>query len=197
MSTLSSRERIMESALTLFAQKGISGTSVEEIAAECGMKAPNLYKYFKGKEDIFVGLEDYIESKYRQSMNRGVNNAVWIHNAEEFKIYSIGQIRFTMTDDMMIRVRKMLTIEQFKNDYFKEKTSFHQFYFLREQFSDIFRSLIKQGTIEDEDPEMLAIEFFAPVSIMIQLCDREPAKKDEVMGMIELFIDRFIKKVFR
>ena len=82
MSTVSSREKILESALTLFSEKGCSGTSVEEIAAECGMKAPNLYKYFKGKEDIINELGDYIESKYQKSMNRGVNNAVWIHNAE-------------------------------------------------------------------------------------------------------------------
>ena len=82
MSTLSSRERILESALTLFSQKGFDGTSVEEIAAECGMKAPNLYKYFKGKGDIIDGLNDYIENKYQQSMKSGMNNAVWIHNAE-------------------------------------------------------------------------------------------------------------------
>lgn len=197
MSTVSSRERILESALTLFSVKGSSGTSVEEIAAECGMKAPNLYKYFKGKEDITNELGDYIESKYQKSMNRGVNNAVWIHNAEEFKMYSLGQIRFTMTDDMMIKVRKMLAMEQFRNDLYREQLSFHQFYFLQKQFSEIFKFLIKQGTIEDNDPEMLAIEFFAPVSILMQLTDREPDKKDEVMGMIELFIDRFIKRCFK
>ncbi|MCR5391513.1 MAG: TetR/AcrR family transcriptional regulator [Lachnospiraceae bacterium] len=197
MSTVSSREKILESALTLFSQKGFDGTSVEEIAAECGMKAPNLYKYFKGKEDIIDGLNDYIENKYQQSMKRGVNNAVWIHNAEELKMYSLGQIRFTMTDDMMIRVRKMLALEQFRNEFYREKSSFHQVYFLQKQFSEIFKFLIKQGTIEDDDPEMLAIEFFAPVSILMQLSDREPDKKDEVMGMIELLIDRFIKRCFK
>ena len=196
MSADSSRERILEAALTVFSRQGCDSTSVEEIAAECGMKAPNLYKYFKGKSDIIAELENYIENKYEQSMNRGVNTALWIHNAEEFKIYSTAQIKFTMTDDMMIRVRKMLTLEQFKNEFLKEKASFHQFYFLQKMFTDIFRSLIKQGVIEDEDPEILAIEYFAPVSILMQLCDREPDKKDEVMGMIELCIDRFIKRTF-
>ena len=112
-------------------------------------------------------------------------------------MYSLGQIRFTMTDDMMIKVRKMLAMEQFRNDLYREQLSFHQFYFLQKQFSEIFKFLIKQGTIEDNDPEMLAIEFFAPVSILMQLTDREPDKKDEVMGMIELFIDRFIKRCFK
>ena len=196
MSADSSRERILEAALTVFSKQGCSSTSVEEIAAECGMKAPNLYKYFKGKDDIITELENYIENKYKQSMNRGVNNTLWIHNAEEFRIYSTEQIKYTINDDMMIRVRKLLTLEQFKNEFHREKASFHQFYFLQKMFADIFKSLIKQGAIEDEDPEILAIEYFAPISLLLQLCDREPDKKDEVMGMIELCIDRFIKRTF-
>ena len=196
MSADSSRERILEAALTLFSEKGISGTSVEEIATECGMKAPNLYKYFKSKEDIIDELENHIENRYQQAMNRGLNTTPWIHNAEEFRIYCTDQIKFTMTNEMMIKVRKVLIIEQYKNEFFREKSSFHQFYYLREQFSGIFKFLIKQGAIEDEDPDMLALEYFAPISILLQLSDREPEKRDEVMGMMELCIDRFIKRTF-
>jgi len=39
-------------ALTLFAENGYDGTSVEQIASIVGIKAPSLYKHFKGKEDI-------------------------------------------------------------------------------------------------------------------------------------------------
>lgn len=51
MSTDSNRERILNAALNLFSKQGYDGTSVDEIAAECGMKAPNLYRYFKGKDE--------------------------------------------------------------------------------------------------------------------------------------------------
>ena len=39
-----------------------------------------------------------------------------------------------------------------------------------------------------------ALEFIAPVSLLIQLCDRAPDKEDEVMTTIEEHIDIFIER---
>ena len=49
---MSTKEKILETALTLFAKNGYDGTSVEQIAQDVGVKAPSLYKHFKGKDDI-------------------------------------------------------------------------------------------------------------------------------------------------
>lgn len=53
---MTTKERILEAALTLFAENGYDGTSVEQIATEVGIKAPSLYKHYKGKEDILNAL---------------------------------------------------------------------------------------------------------------------------------------------
>ena len=49
---MSTKEKILDAALTLFAENGYDGTSVEQIASIVGIKAPSLYKHYKGKEDI-------------------------------------------------------------------------------------------------------------------------------------------------
>ena len=53
---MSTKEKILEAALSLFAENGYDGTSVEQIANIVGIKAPSLYKHFKGKEDILNSL---------------------------------------------------------------------------------------------------------------------------------------------
>ena len=53
MSELSTRDRILDSALTLFSEKGYDGVGVDLIAENAGIKGPSLYRHFKGKEDIF------------------------------------------------------------------------------------------------------------------------------------------------
>ena len=40
MSIDSNREKILNAALDLFSSQGYDGTSVDEVAAKCGMKAP-------------------------------------------------------------------------------------------------------------------------------------------------------------
>jgi AcrR family transcriptional regulator len=52
----SSRERILEASLDLFARRGFDGTSMREIAAAVGMRASSLYNHFAGKEAILAAL---------------------------------------------------------------------------------------------------------------------------------------------
>jgi AcrR family transcriptional regulator len=48
------RERILESALSLFAEKGYARTTTAEIARAVGVAEGTLYRHFADKKDIFV-----------------------------------------------------------------------------------------------------------------------------------------------
>lgn len=61
---MSTKDRILDEALTLFSENGYDGTSVEQIAEKVGIKAPSLYKHFKGKEDILNAIIDNAEARY-------------------------------------------------------------------------------------------------------------------------------------
>ena len=67
---MSTKDRILEEALTLFAENGYDGTGVEQIAEKVGIKAPSLYKHFKGKEDIMTALIDSAEEHYDEITTR-------------------------------------------------------------------------------------------------------------------------------
>lgn len=49
---MSTRERIIEVSLELFAKRGFSGTSVRDIAKVVGVRESALYKHFMNKQDI-------------------------------------------------------------------------------------------------------------------------------------------------
>jgi AcrR family transcriptional regulator len=48
-----SRQKILETARRLFAERGYDGCNVSEIAREAGMSQGNIYWYFSSKEEIF------------------------------------------------------------------------------------------------------------------------------------------------
>lgn len=50
--------KLLESALTLFSEKGYEGTSIREIIEGAGVTRPVLYYYFENKEDLFTRLVD-------------------------------------------------------------------------------------------------------------------------------------------
>jgi len=49
--TETTRERILDVAERLFAQKGFAGTVVRDIARDTGLTAPSLYNHFDGNEN--------------------------------------------------------------------------------------------------------------------------------------------------
>jgi len=56
--TPSSPERILQSALTLFSEKGYDATSVREICAASGITKPTLYHFYGSKEGVYRALVD-------------------------------------------------------------------------------------------------------------------------------------------
>jgi AcrR family transcriptional regulator len=52
------REQLIEVARRLFAEKGVEGTSVEEIAASAEVSKPVVYEHFGGKEGLYAVVVD-------------------------------------------------------------------------------------------------------------------------------------------
>jgi AcrR family transcriptional regulator len=50
------RGEILDAALAVFAEKGYTGGSMRDIAARVGVSEPALYRYFPGKEALFLAL---------------------------------------------------------------------------------------------------------------------------------------------
>ncbi len=52
--TTTRREQILQTAATLFAERGFHGVSMHDIGGACGISGPALYKHFAGKDDILT-----------------------------------------------------------------------------------------------------------------------------------------------
>lgn len=58
MSGQQRREQLVEVGRSLFAEKGVDATSVEEIAARAGVSKPVVYEHFGGKEGLYAVVVD-------------------------------------------------------------------------------------------------------------------------------------------
>lgn len=50
------RDRILNAAEALFAERGLAGTAVRDIAAEAGLTAASLYNHFESKEALYEAV---------------------------------------------------------------------------------------------------------------------------------------------
>jgi AcrR family transcriptional regulator len=57
----STRERILEEGLALMSQSGLSGVTLGVLADQVGMSKSGLFAHFRSKEDVQIGLLQYME----------------------------------------------------------------------------------------------------------------------------------------
>ena len=141
-------------------------------------------------------IASIFEDVYKEKIKFKENAPEIIHNADDLKRFSMAQIRNTINDDNIRKLRRMTTMEQYKNKYLCDKATEHQYSNIITSFTNIMASLMKQGAIKECDPETLALVYAAPVSILIQLYDREPERKREILKKAEAHIDLFIDTYF-
>ena len=52
------RQQLLDIGRRLFAERGLEGTSIEEIAAQAGVSKPVVYEHFGGKEGLYAVVVD-------------------------------------------------------------------------------------------------------------------------------------------
>ncbi len=190
---MSTKEKILDAALTLFAENGYDGTSVEQIASTVGIKAPSLYKHYKGKEDILTALIDSAETRYGEMFGSENNIGKVPQSREEFIKVTMERISFTMRDPMIRKIRTLLVQEQFRNERISEVTTRHQLDGIQRMFAKIIKRMMDEGIAKKDDPELLAVELTAPAVLQIARSDRQPQYEEECMEYIEKHLRHFCK----
>ena len=101
-------------------------------------------------------------------------------------------VSITIHDEKIIMTRKVLTLEQFRDDRARDLATKHFLTGLTEMFTRIFTGMMEKELLRKDDPEMLAFAYTAPISVLIHLCDREPEKTEDATAQIEAFSRHFI-----
>ena len=91
----------------------------------------------------------------------------------------------------------MLVIEQFRNRPLAGLQTKQNYSDVLRYFTGLMKQLIRQGVLAEDDPEIMAAQFCLPISVWINLCDREPDRESEVMELVDKHIRQFFRRYQR
>lgn len=184
------KEEILNAALTVFAQKGYEGALLRDISASLGITKPALYKHFESKEALWNAMIDSAQRYYSEHIGL-ISDIPIPDDWEEFRELSLRQINFTLHDKTVRCVRRLLMKEQFRDERIGTLATRHFVTDIEERFTKVFAGMMEKGLVKSSDPALLAFEYTAPVTVMIHYCDREPDKEPEIIKKIEAHIRQF------
>ena len=187
------KERILAAALEMFSQNGYAGTNIRELTASLGLVKSAMYRHFESKEEIWNALLDEMIAYYAERFGSAEHLPPVPDSLEALVEMTMRMVDFTVHDERIIMTRKLLTIEQFRDERARDLATKHFLTGLKEMFTHIFTGMMGKGLLRRDDPAMLAFAYTAPISTLIHLCDREPEKTEDAIAQIEAFSRHFIK----
>lgn len=197
---MTTRERIIDESLTLFSEKGFSGVSVKKIAEAVGIKDSSLYKHFSSKQEIFdTILEEMTRRMDELTVVLHIADATKGDASPYFANLTIGELvelskkvfLFYLKDEFAARFRRMLTIEQYHDS---EISTLYKKIFTRDSIEYqtlLFSQLIQGGVFRKDDPELMAMNFYAPIFLLITRYDNETEKEEEALEILEKHVREF------
>ena len=187
------KARILGAALEMFSQRGYAGTNIRELTASLGLGKSSMYRHFESKEEIWDALLDEMIAYYAARFGSAEHLPPVPDSLEGLVGMTLRMVDFTVHDARIIMTRKLLTIEQFRDERARSLATKHFLTGLTDMFTPIFAGMMEKGLIRRDDPAMLALAYTAPISALIHLCDREPEKTDDALRQIEAFSRHFVR----
>ena len=173
--------RILLTALQLFSRDGYEAVSVRNIAEALDMTKGALYRHYKNKRDIFNSIIDrmiQIDAQRAKDYQMPVEqydelpdsygNTSWKNIVQ----YTIEQLKFWTEDNFAVLFLRMLTLEQYRNAEMAELYSQCIVEGPVSYMEAMFRELMKKGILKAENPRQLAVEYYAPLFLLISMFDK-------------------------
>ena len=191
------KEEILIVALHLFARDGYEAVSVSQIAGELDMTKGALYRHYNSKRDIFDCIVQRMEQQDSEQARQNevpeesiekVPEEYQNVSVEDFVGYSKSMFEYWTEDDFASSFRKMLTLEQFRNE---EMQNLYQQYLVSgpaEYVKDLFKNM------EIKNPEEEAVKFYANMFFYYSVYDGA-TDKTKAKCQFEYMLDKIVEEM--
>ena len=190
-----SRARILKSATKVFAEKGLEGSRVDEIADEAGINKRMLYHYYENKENLYMEVLRYNYDKIYTISKKAFNLA---DNPKENATRAIrAYFYFLAENEAFVRLTSW---EALNGGRFAGEV-IPQFFDLMElEFGDIIKDGIKRNFIRpDTDIRQVVLSVQALCLFYFNRRDIiQPLWQEDILseGMLEARLQHILDLVF-
>ena len=188
---MDTKERILLTALELFAREGYEAVSVSSIAGALGLTKGALYKHYRSKRDIFDHIvERMVEIDAQRSRQYQVPEVPYEADAaaygdvawESVRAFTAAQLTFWTEDGFARSFRRMLVLEQYRSGEMAELYHSCLVEGPAAYMAHIFSEMMDRGLLRWADPQQLAMEYYAPLFFLMACSDRDGAQGQALLA---------------
>jgi TetR/AcrR family transcriptional regulator len=149
----SRRDRLLEHAVAEFAEKGLAGARVDEIARRAGVNKQLLYYYFENKRGLFEAAIEHMMELTRAATST--------RSRASTRVGELLDVAGAMREPLGVRWRRLLVweaLESGADDIVREK---HRLQVWSQRVADVQAAQAAGELDPDLDPELLSLALLA------------------------------------
>ena len=158
------KEKILDKAIELFAEKGYADVTMREIAQAVGIQASSIYNHYTGKEAILDAIADYFTQELQEQVyphfatggdpEAGMEVGEFIGNV-------VGANTVFFAVPQYAKIGKIIFREQFRSERIRRLLLEELIVRPRQILASYFERLIRAGKMRPVDYDQAAREFHA------------------------------------
>lgn len=160
---LDRRQQILREALHLFADKGIDGTGLRDIARAVGVTQPTLYHYFASKEELVAALVAEVGQQVERAQLAMIPSIVGEPTLRQGLARLSENLIRSWDHPDQIAFNKVLMSEMPRGGALSQLIDRQVFAPRRAAATRMFEALIAAGKVRDMDPNWLTLQFMGPI----------------------------------
>jgi AcrR family transcriptional regulator len=195
MGDKSTKQKILDTSLKLFASNGYKATTVREIAKAIGIEQSALYNHFKNKDEILETIINDLASLLIANIFQEISADPDAYKQGKSLLHSISNkfklISFDNQNDSLFR---LMMQEIFSNGKIRDIYNESLFQENVKKLSGLLFMMMQEDMIRSSDPLMLAHEFFAPLffyQMQISLLKIDKKSTSSMVSLFEKHVDFF------
>lgn len=186
------KERASAAALELFGRRGYDGVSMNDIAQAVGVRAPSLYKHFESKDALWAEVVTMAQDHYKarwasltalqEQLEREIR-ATSVLKPEALETETMDWVLDELADSRGYRAFAQQSKEVLRCLWYEPVKRYENF----------FSRLISFQALKRCDAHVAAVEYLAPIFLLLSLSERDPDRYATVADDVRAHIHQFHK----
>ena len=202
MPKIDRKNQIMAECLALFSKHGYDGVSMRDIAKVVGFRESALYKHYKSKQEILDSIFACMKVRFKEvseeiNLPKGVDFSLL---AEEYINEELDTLKkqcsalflYWLKDEQAAQFRRLLVQEQYRHSEAENLLQKCLLGGALKYKTALFEKMIEIGYFKRIDSEVLALQFYSPLFLLLCKYDGKPEKESEALSLLERHIDTFV-----
>jgi AcrR family transcriptional regulator len=168
MST-STKDRILEATIDLFAQRGYAAVSIREITRAVGIKESSLYNHFQNKEELLETILAMFRREFQSIIPPTESLDALLAQMEPGQFLRTGFLRYReqLSSPLIGKLWQFICIEQYRDPRARDLVLKYVLHGSLHFLENVFSRLSATRRIKPLDPSMLAAEYGYPLFAML------------------------------